>query len=115
MRQMCIKGHRPIASTGGDLEGTGGRSFQKIEVGDGSCIRLPNIWRSSVIVCVRKYELSKKVFSGNVREERATLYVINIYLTYKISDSKDMYKTEKIRSTTKKSSDILASKLNFVL
>jgi len=32
----------------------------KFEVGDSLCIRPPNISRSSVIGCVRKYELSKK-------------------------------------------------------
>src|SRR6218665_2481416 len=38
----------------------GGRSLPKFEVGDGPCIRPPNIWRSSVTGCVCKYELSKK-------------------------------------------------------
>jgi len=33
---------------------------KKIEVGDGPCIRPPNIWRSSVIGCVAKHELTKK-------------------------------------------------------
>jgi len=32
----------------------------KLEVGDSPCIRPPNISRSSVVRCVRKYELSKK-------------------------------------------------------
>jgi len=32
----------------------------KFEVGDGPCIRPPNILRSSVVGCARKYEKSKK-------------------------------------------------------
>ena len=43
------------------LRGTGGTAPKKFEVGDGPCIRPPNIFRSSVVGCVRKYELSKKV------------------------------------------------------
>src|SRR6218665_2638408 len=47
-------------STGGDLGGAGGRFPKKLEVGDGPCIRSPNILRSSVVGCTRKYEQSKK-------------------------------------------------------
>jgi len=34
----------------------------KFEVGDGPCIRPPNIWRSSVIGSVEKYEQKKRDF-----------------------------------------------------
>src|SRR6218665_1415105 len=40
--------------------GTGGTVPPKFEVGDGPCIRPPNISRSSVIGCVLKYERGKK-------------------------------------------------------
>ena len=39
---------------------TGGDGPKKFEVGDGPCIRPPNILRSSVAGCARKYEKSKK-------------------------------------------------------
>src|SRR6218665_712954 len=45
---------------GGDLGGTGGAVPKKFEMGDGPCIRTPNILRSSVVGCVRKYQQSKK-------------------------------------------------------
>ena len=45
---------------GGDLGATGGTVPPKFEVGDGPCIRHPNILRSSVIGCVFKYERTKK-------------------------------------------------------
>ena len=44
---------------GGDL-GRLGDGPLKFEVGDGPCIRPPNILRSSVVGCARKYEQSKK-------------------------------------------------------
>jgi len=46
---------------GGDLGGLGGMvpPKNKLRWGDGQCIRPPNIFRSSVIGCVWKYELSK--------------------------------------------------------
>src|SRR6218665_47525 len=50
-------------SRGGDLGGLGGRSLQSLRWVDGPCIRPPNILRSSVVGCARKYEHSfKKVF-----------------------------------------------------
>jgi len=54
---------RTRCAMGGDLHvgGTGaGRFPPKFEVEDGPCICTPNIWRSSVIGCVRKYGLGKK-------------------------------------------------------
>jgi len=42
---------------GGDL---GGTVPLKCEVGDGPCIRPPNILRSTVIGCEGNYELTKK-------------------------------------------------------
>ena len=42
---------------GGDL---GGTVPQSLRWGDGPCIRPPNILRSSVVGCARKYEQSKK-------------------------------------------------------
>ena len=51
-------------SHGGDLGGTGGRSPKKCMWGrDGPCNRSPNISRSSVIGCVRKYKLGKRKVS----------------------------------------------------
>src|SRR6218665_116306 len=57
-----------LIGRGGDLGGLGGRSPSKFEVGDGPCIRpggrpmhpSPNILRSSVVGCARRYEQSKK-------------------------------------------------------
>ena len=40
--------------------GTVGTVPPKFEVGDGPCIRPPNILRSSVVGCARKYEQSLK-------------------------------------------------------
>jgi len=37
----------------------GGRSQKNLRWGDGSCIRPPNIWRSSVMRCAGKYEVTK--------------------------------------------------------
>ena len=45
--------------------GTGGRP-PKFEMGDGPCIRPPNILRSSVVGCAQKYEQSKK--KGIIKE-----------------------------------------------
>jgi len=45
---------------GVDLGGLWGHP-PKFEVGDLPCIRLPNIWRSSVKGCAGKYEVSTKV------------------------------------------------------
>ena len=48
------------------LRGDCGDGTPKFEVGDGPCIRPPNISRSRVIGCVAKYELTKKVSWRNV-------------------------------------------------
>ena len=48
------------ACMGGDLGELGGRSPKKYEMGDCPYIRPSNILRSSVVGCVRKYELSKR-------------------------------------------------------
>src|SRR6218665_864964 len=45
--------------------GNCGTAPRKYEVGDGTCIRIPNILRSSVVGIVKKYELTKK----GVKEE----------------------------------------------
>ena len=60
-KTYCI----PVGLMGGDLGGLGGRSTQ-IWGGDGPCIRPPNILRSCVVGCVRKYKLSKK--TGVIKE-----------------------------------------------
>jgi len=53
--------HAPRESgRGGGLKGSGGTVPPKSDVGDGPCIRRPNILRSSVVGCARKYEQSKK-------------------------------------------------------
>src|SRR6218665_1636410 len=68
---------------GGDLGGTEGTVTPNFEVGDGPCIRPPNISRSIVVGgCVRKYELSKKgvikdFFRGFSRQEKA-IYICHI-------------------------------------
>jgi len=54
-RQGSRHGRRP--------RGTGERSASKFEVGDGPCIRPPNIL-SSVVGCARKYEESPKMVSS---------------------------------------------------
>ena len=66
--------HRPLnhaliatsgfARMGGDLWGTRGRSPKKFEVGDGPCIRSPNILRS--MGCEAKYKLTKKRCQGGI-------------------------------------------------
>src|SRR6218665_169757 len=48
-----IQGRRPRGALSG-------RFPQQLQVGDGPCIRPPNILRSSVVGCARKYEQSKK-------------------------------------------------------
>src|SRR6218665_3488480 len=54
--------------------GTGGTVPQeKCEVGDDPCIRSPNILRSSVVVCARKYEQSKK---GVIKEFFSEIVVV---------------------------------------
>src|SRR6218665_3561100 len=60
---------------GRKLRGFGGRSLPKCEVGDGQCIRPPNISRSSVIGSVAKY---------------------------RVQNSRDREKTDKNRLMTKK-------------
>ena len=54
---LCI-----ISFMGAD---TGRTVPRKFEVGDGPCIRPPNILRSTVIGCDAKYELTKKVSRRN--------------------------------------------------
>jgi len=57
-----------VTTTGGDLGGTGGTVLPQFEVGDGPCIRPPNILisRPTVIGCEAKYELSKKRSQGGI-------------------------------------------------
>ena len=50
---------------GGDLGGTGGTP-PKFEVGDGPCIRPPNILRSTIMGSEAKYELTKKRCQGGI-------------------------------------------------
>ena len=75
---------------GGNLGGLGGRSPpKKIEVGDGPCIRSPNILRSTVMGCKAEYEMTKKRCQGAIflseievfGQEKGVIYVI-----YQISD-----------------------------
>ena len=74
---------------GGDL-GRLGEGPAKFEVGDGPCIRPPNILRSSVVGCGRKYEQSKeRCFSC---EER---------VIYEIEHSKDTENLGKERENPK--------------
>ena len=59
---------------GADLGEGWGTDSPKFEVGDGLCIRSPNIWRCSVIGSVAKYEQTKK----GVKEE--IFYEINVFV-----------------------------------
>ena len=90
----------------GDVCETGGWSPQKnYEVGDGPCIRSPNISRSSVIGCVSKHELIKKgvmeefllFWNRGFYQEKGVIYVV-----YRISDSRDRQKTDKIQKSHQK-------------
>jgi len=58
-----------IVCMGGDLRETGGTVPSKYEVGRRPMHTRtsPNISRSSVIGCVAKYELTKKMSWGNVK------------------------------------------------
>ena len=83
---------------GGDLAGPGGTgSPPKFEMGDGPCIRPPNIWRSSVIGCVQKYELSKKNVSSRIYLSEIEVflvkkgsYIIRCYVIYNIKGRKNL-------------------------
>ena len=71
--------------TGGDLEW--GQSPQNLRRGNGPCIRLPNILRSTVIGCEAKYELTKKgvmeeYFSEIEAFGKETSHIRVIYVIY---------------------------------
>src|SRR6218665_3912816 len=90
--------------------GTGDDPPQSLRWGDSPCIRLPNILRSSVVGCARKYEKSKKgVFL--VRERSCTTF-------NKVKIRKIRQKRGKIRKTwsmTKKwSSEIFAGEMEIL-
>ena len=51
---------------GGDLGVSGGTVPSNLRLGDGPCIRLTNISRTTVIGCEVKYELTKKRFSEGI-------------------------------------------------
>src|SRR6218665_3084438 len=85
---------RRLYISGGNLGETEGRSPPKFEVGDGPCIRPPNILRSSVVGCARKYEKSKKgVFV--VRKGSCT----KGHVRHLTKQSEDPEKSVKIRTT----------------
>jgi len=68
---MCMFVHIHTCM-GGDLGGTGGTVPKNFEVGGRPMHPSPNIWRSSVIGSVAKYEQTKKgvkeeIFFGNIR------------------------------------------------
>jgi len=67
----------------------------KFEVGDGPCIHLANILRSSVIGCVWKYELSKNRSHEEIFFLKKRFFVKKraIYVIYQILDSKERQKT----------------------
>ena len=83
--------------TGVDLGGRGTVSL-KTEVGDGPCIRPPNILRSTVIGCT--YDLTKQ----NISRRRLLVKKRVIHVIYQISYSRDRQKTGKIETMTKKGS-----------
>ena len=60
---------------GGDLGGTGGTVPPTFQVGDGPCIRPPNILRSSVVGCARKNEQSK---NGVIKEFFSEIVVVHV-------------------------------------
>src|SRR6218665_4229608 len=76
--------------------------------GDGPCIRPPNILRSSVVGCARKYEQSKKrCFSceGDIRH--LAFNIVNILKIWK--NKGEIQKTWSM--TKKRSSEIFAVKM----
>ena len=70
---------------GGDLGGTGGRSPSKFEVGDGPCIRPPNILRSIVLSGAR--ESTNRVKKGVIKKLFSEIGVFLMkkgsYMTFK--------------------------------
>src|SRR6218665_3474123 len=83
--------HSSIQPMGGDLGETGGTVPPKFEFGGGPCIRPPNILRSSVVGCARKYEKCKKGVIKELFSEIGFFLVKKGSLgLYNISHSKDM-------------------------
>ena len=67
---------------GGDLGGLGGRSPQNLRWGTAHAFAPFNILRSSVIGCVRKYEVSKKGVTKDFFRNRALRKGHNVYTTF---------------------------------
>src|SRR6218665_312538 len=78
--------------------GLGGRSPQSLRWGDSPCIRPPNILRSSVVGCARKYAKSKK--RCFCCEERV-MYEVSCMIFNKVRSGKSV-KIRKTWSMTKK-------------
>jgi len=87
---LDIEHGRRLRSTGRTAPKFNNNNNNKFEVEDGPCIRPPNISRSSLIGCVRKCELSKKmvllrIFSnwprGFSRQEMAIILYV-LYITF---------------------------------
>jgi len=103
----------------GDLGRLGDGPQKNLRLGDGPCIRPPNVLRSSVVGCARKYEESKKwchegiilwnrVFS---REERGSYMIFVTVKMWKIWwKILTIWKTWSM--TKKKSSEILSVKID---
>ena len=77
--------------------GLGGRSPKKFQVGDGPCIRPPNVFRSSVVGCARKYEQGKK---RCLQEDFCCEIVVSLLV------KKGSFNTVKIRRIWKKKGKI---------
>src|SRR6218665_3853812 len=84
---------------GGDLGRLHGGTVppKKFDVGDGPCIRPPNILRRSVVGCARKYEQSKK---GVFLVRKGSYTTFNIVMIRKIWEKRG--KIRKSWSMTKK-------------
>src|SRR6218665_2713032 len=104
---MTIRQKPRDKAMGGDLGVTGEDGPpKKCKVGDGLCIRPPNISRSSVIGCALKYEMTKERRNGRIffcNRGFQSRKGSSLYTGFQISDSRDMQKTDKIWSMTKTS------------
>src|SRR6218665_991405 len=66
------------ALRGGDLGDWGTVPQKKFEVGDGPCIRPPNILRSSVVGCALKYEQSKRKWHKVIFMSYTTFNIVKL-------------------------------------
>ena len=83
--------------SGAETYGKLGDGPPKFEVGDSPCIRPPNILRSSVVGCARKY--TKRVKRGVIKEFFSEIVVVLVrkgsYTTFNIGHSERYGKSGK--------------------